>query len=211
MKEKEDCHVSNMKKHYDSLYTKNNNYWGDDPSPLSLLLFSHITERENLTLLDLGCGQGPDTIYFAKKGFNVTAIDISTQALNHLKEKAMINKIENRIELIEGDMQKIEELPKKEFTVIFSRMALQMITEENREKYLQNLKKVYSTSLHVHIIPISGACFGTEFICNDDLLIKAYKDWEMIYKTKTYTISRTRNKKGEPYLMREAWIIAKRK
>lgn len=209
--DKIDTHTLKMKKHYDSLYSKNEKYWGDDPSPLSLLLFSHLYERKNLTLLDIGCGQGPDSIYFAKKGFNVTAIDISEIGLNHLNENASKINLQNKITTIELDIQKIDELPKENFTVVFSRMALQMIPEEKREEYLEKLKEKYPDSIHVHIIPISGACFGNEFICKDNLLMKAYKDWNILFSDKVHTISRTKNKNNEPYLMKEAWMIAKSK
>ena len=102
-------------------------------------------------------------------------------------------------------------MPDKNFTVIFSRMALQMIEEKDRETYIKKLKQKYSNSIHVHIIPISGACFGTDFICSDDLLKKAYKDWDILFYDEVHTISRSKNKNGEPYLMKEAWIICKRK
>ena len=39
-------------------------------------------------ILELGCGSGNDAIWFAKKGFNVTAIDISEQEINLAKEKS---------------------------------------------------------------------------------------------------------------------------
>lgn len=207
-----DSHSLKMKKYYDSLYSKNEKYWGDDPSPLSLLLFSeHIKERVNLSLLDLGCGQGPDSIYFAKKGFDVTSVEISKIAIEHLMETAKKNKLDKKIKTIEIDMQKIDLLPDNEFTVVFSRMALQMIPENKRKDYITDLKQKYPNSLHVHIIPISGACFGTDFICDNKLLKEAYNDWNIMFFDEVYTISRSKNKNGEPYLMKEAWIIANNK
>ena len=44
--------------------------------------------RESLTILELGCGSGNDAIWFAKKGFNVTAVDISEKEINLAKEKS---------------------------------------------------------------------------------------------------------------------------
>ena len=210
MTSKED-HVSNMKKHYDTLYEADKTYWGLDPSPLSLLLFSHLTERKNLTLLDLGCGQGPDTLFFAKKGFSVTSVDVSETGLSHLKEIAEKQGTANKIETINVDMQDINELPKEDFKVIFSRMSIQMIPETKREEYLQQLKNKYPNSIHVHIIPINGACFGNDFICKDNLLEEGYDDWDVLYKNKVWTLSRTKNKNGEPYLMQESLMIAKKK
>ena len=36
----------------------------------------------------MGCGSGNDAIWFAKKGFNVTAVDISEKEINLAKEKS---------------------------------------------------------------------------------------------------------------------------
>ena len=44
--------------------------------------------RESLSVLELGCGSGNDAIWFAKKGFNVTAVDISEKEINLAKEKS---------------------------------------------------------------------------------------------------------------------------
>jgi 2-polyprenyl-3-methyl-5-hydroxy-6-metoxy-1,4-benzoquinol methylase len=42
----------------------------------------------SLSVLELGCGSGNDAIWFAKKGFNVTAVDISEKEINLAKEKS---------------------------------------------------------------------------------------------------------------------------
>ena len=44
--------------------------------------------RESLSVLELGCGSGNDAIWFAKKGFNVTAIDVSENEINLAEEKS---------------------------------------------------------------------------------------------------------------------------
>ena len=207
---KKDSHTEKMKNYYDKLYSKKN-YWGEDPSPLSLILFSeYIKQRTNLSLLDIGCGQGADSIYFGKKGFEVTAIDISKFGLDNLEENAKQNHVDKQIKTFAVDIKKIQDLPSEDFTVVFSRMALQMIEEKNREKYVNELKQKYSNSIHAHIIPISGACFGTDFICSDELLKESYKDWNILFYDEVHTISRSKNKNGEPYLMKEAWIICKK-
>lgn len=89
-------------------------------------------------------------------------------------------------------------------------MSLQMIAPNKRKEYIGELKRTYPDAIHAHIIPISGACFGDEFICGDDLLENAYKDWDILFYEECWTISRALNKSNEPYLMREARIIAKK-
>ena len=48
-----------------------------------------LFKRESRTnILELGCGQGRDTIWFARHGFKVSALDYSTQGLEALDAKA---------------------------------------------------------------------------------------------------------------------------
>lgn len=46
------------------------------------IYFSNLWKEEQAnTILDLGCGLGRHTLYFAKQGFNVTAADLSKDAV----------------------------------------------------------------------------------------------------------------------------------
>lgn len=61
---------------------KNNDYW-KIPDP-DLVEFLKDIPGNVTTVLDLGCGIGRHSIYCAKQGFQVTAIDVSGNAIEHL-------------------------------------------------------------------------------------------------------------------------------
>jgi SAM-dependent methyltransferase len=189
-----------MKEYYDALYKENEHYWGRMPSPVTLLLLAHCKSGK---VLELGCGQGPDAVFLARKGLDVTALDLSPIAIQQFKEHAQ----GLRITILEQDMR---ELPQEKFDVILSRMALQMIEPKERNEYIERLKQTYPDALHAHVIPIQGACFGDAFVCEPDLLKETYADWEILFCEDAWTISRSLNRNGEPYLMRESRIIARR-
>jgi SAM-dependent methyltransferase len=51
---------------------------GNDPNPI---LAQAVTDVEPGTALDIGCGEGADALWLAKRGWRVTAVDISNVAL----------------------------------------------------------------------------------------------------------------------------------
>lgn len=55
--------------------------------------------------LDLGCGEGADAIWLARRGWTVTGIDISPSAVRHAAEAARAEGIpEDRIAFVAGDL-----------------------------------------------------------------------------------------------------------
>ncbi|WP_207729298.1 class I SAM-dependent methyltransferase [Clostridium sp. 'deep sea'] len=67
-------------KHY-----KNENYFGK-PYKQLIEFFTDFTPKG--TILDLGCGQGRDSIVLAKLGYEIIAVDYSSLAINQLKQKS---------------------------------------------------------------------------------------------------------------------------
>lgn len=57
------------------------------PSEDSIYLAMRWDKEGAKTILDLGCGLGRHAIYFSQAGFSVTAVDLSADAVNFLKEK----------------------------------------------------------------------------------------------------------------------------
>lgn len=58
------------------------------PSEDCIYLQKKWEEEGARSILDLGCGLGRHAIYFAKKGFSVTAVDLSEEAVIYVKERA---------------------------------------------------------------------------------------------------------------------------
>lgn len=59
-----------------------------NPCEESFYYANRWKEKNYNSLLDLGSGLGRHSIYFAKQGFNVSALDLSEYGINHLNEWA---------------------------------------------------------------------------------------------------------------------------
>jgi SAM-dependent methyltransferase len=54
--------------------------------------------------LDAGCGAGAETIWLATHGWQVTGVDISSEALAHAAERATASGVAGRVQWVEADL-----------------------------------------------------------------------------------------------------------
>ena len=66
-------------------YSKRCFYWGLKPSPVLIKLLPKISKGK---ALDIGAGEGRNSIFLAKNGFKVEAIDLTEQGLKKLTNYA---------------------------------------------------------------------------------------------------------------------------
>lgn len=98
-------------------------------------------DYRDLKVLDLGCGLGASSLYFAQKGAQVTGIDVSELAISGAKEIAA-NKGLN-VEFICRDLsQKAGENSPEKYDIIFDSHLLHCLTsDEHRQNYLEFVKQ----------------------------------------------------------------------
>ena len=75
---------------YNQIYAENHNYFGN-PFPEILEFFE--SRVSSGSVLDIGCGQGRNAIPIAEMGFEVLAIDLSTEATDQLSKLTCIDNL----------------------------------------------------------------------------------------------------------------------
>ena len=70
---------------YDKAYHETATYFGGGPDPLLESWAPHLDPRQ--PVLDVGCGQGRNTVYLARRGFTVDAVDPSRVAIAQLRRQ----------------------------------------------------------------------------------------------------------------------------
>lgn len=107
----------------------------EDPSLFANDMLRRYMENGK-NLVELGCGNGRDSLYFAKNGLNVTGIDASQIVIDELRKKYS----ENNCVFICDDFVSAESIYQIQYDYCYSRFTLHAI---NAKQEAQILKKAY--------------------------------------------------------------------
>ncbi len=117
-----------------------NNYYADKkfgngggikPSLFACFAFQEYMEAGK-ELIELGCGNGRDSLFFAKNGINVTGIDASETAIDELRNTV---ELDNCI-FICDDFVNAEAIYQIQYDYCYSRFTLHAINEQQEEQIL---------------------------------------------------------------------------
>ena len=122
-----------MDKEYWEQYYTNNNMPGDQ-SPFANEIIKYLSP--NTTLLDLGCGNGRDALFFSNNEIDVTGIDQASTEIDFLNEKFS----KKNLRFVCDDFTKISKLDSS-FDSIYSRFTLHAISEKQEDNVLLWIKK----------------------------------------------------------------------
>ena len=122
---------------YDKRYDTADYYWGITPNNLCYEIMKLRPPVKPLKVLDLGCGEGKDAVFFAKCGYAVTAFDLSEQGIEKAKKLAEHNKVEVR--LFKADV--FDYSFDMEYDIIFSSGLLHFLPQTKRKELCESMKK----------------------------------------------------------------------
>jgi SAM-dependent methyltransferase len=110
------------------------------PARAAAELFKQAGARD---VLELGAGQGRDTLFFAAQGFNIDAIDYADSGLTAIRAKAAAAALEERIEASKHDVRQPLPFTDRSFDACFSHMLYCMaLTERELSSLTAEIKRV---------------------------------------------------------------------
>lgn len=117
-------------------YGKNKSYWGNQPDKD---LLSAIKKALRGVALDIGAGQGRNSLLLVKNGFNVEAIDTIDVGLKQLK--ALARKEKKPIKIINKDIREAK-FSKNKYSIVVAINSLHFIKFTELE---QVINKIYQS------------------------------------------------------------------
>jgi len=103
-------------------------------NPTSFAKYCLPLIKNNSSLLELGCGNGRDSIYFAQNNISVYASDISSNAIENIKRHVNANNIGNIIFINEDFTDFNTNRYTENFQAIYSRFTIHTILKEKISK-----------------------------------------------------------------------------
>ncbi len=73
---------------WERTYAEEPDFFGEEPSYPAKQAEKMFRDEGKSIILEFGAGQGRDALFFASRGYNVTALDYSETAIKTIKEKA---------------------------------------------------------------------------------------------------------------------------
>lgn len=170
---------------YDGEYKKEEYYWGLQHSLLAEQIVEIIQDdKHNKCLLDIGSGEGRDAVYFAKCGFQVDALEISTPGVEKIRQYSQSSGYE--VNVLHTDMIGYE--LKSSYDVIYSHGSLQFLPLDQRKNHFEKYKRhtcigglnAFLIFVEKPFIKVAPDWEKDEFFYLSGDLARYYHDWEIL-------------------------------
>lgn len=172
---------------YDERYAAREYHWGTKPSAICHRVLALLPPERPVSLLDIGCGEGRNAVFFAHSGYVVTAFDLSAEGV--AKTQRLAETANVPVAVFQADMN--THMLEDNFDVLFSTGVFHLIPRALRQNLFAHYKEqtvcgglnVFSLFVRKPFIgraPDSDP--GAEPWLSGELLT-LYHDWKIEYCT----------------------------
>lgn len=164
---------------FEERYKEEKCYWGLKPNKEVINILKY---KKSENVLDLGVGEGRNALFLAKRGFNVTGVDISETGIEKFLELA--KKFKVKVRGIAVDITKFEF--DKFYDVIISTATLHFLSKKDINliirKMKENTNKDGLNLITVFTVEDPGFKAHPEkmYYFQKSELQNFYKDWEIL-------------------------------
>ena len=129
--------------HWEATFEANPDMYGSDPSAPALAAAAACAAAGHGSLLELGAGQGRDTIYFARQGLQITAMDSAAGAVAALSARVRAAGLADLVKVVRHDVREPIPLGDSSIDASYSHMLFSMaLTTVELERLVGELRRV---------------------------------------------------------------------
>jgi len=123
-------------KYYNNAYSNDDYYWGMEPSTMCYEVLRYLPPTRPLKLLDIGCGEGKDAVFFARCGYIVSAFDLSEAGLE--KTRLLAEKAKVTVNIFKANLWHFRLT--ENYDILYSSGVFEYIKPEIRSEIMENYK-----------------------------------------------------------------------
>ncbi|MFO7882798.1 MAG: methyltransferase domain-containing protein [Kosmotogaceae bacterium] len=147
------------------------------PSEDVYYLLHRWKENGYKRFLDLGCGMGRHSIFFAENGFQVTGYDLSESGLKILKESAKEKNL--NIDIVKGDITSLP-FENESYDAILSYHSVYHVDSEGMSKVIKEIQRVLKRGGEIYLTLLSKNTYSysapDSVVVNENVRLKKEQD-----------------------------------
>lgn len=182
------------------------------PNNFARRSFSHTKNKKLKILLDLGCGDGRDSLYFARKGLKVTSVDFSESGIEALRQASIKSRLP--INAICCDIKDVS-FENDSFDIIYAHLSLHYFDDKTTTQIFDKLYKILKNNglIFIKCKSTEDALFGKGEKVGENMFIEKHlrhffdKNY-MIEKLKKFKIIRVRKTSSTYHTYKSSFIEA---
>jgi len=124
--------LDGQRPHWEKTYSENPDNFGADPSDPAIKAARLFKDQGVTNILELGGGQGRDTLFFAQNGFNAHVLDYSDTGVQAINNKAKALGLTQSITATQHDVRERLPFPDQAYDACYSHMlyCMALTTDE---------------------------------------------------------------------------------
>ena len=164
--------LNRQQTHWEKTFENNPELFGEEASKPARKTAELFKKEGKTQILELGGGQGRDTIFFVQNGFQITTLDYTETSISTIREKSTQAGISSSVVALRHDIRNPLPFEDTSFDACYSHMLFCMaLTTSELESLVREIWRILKPEgLCVYTVRHTGDChYGTGIDRGDDM------------------------------------------
>ncbi len=176
---------SEIQSKYHDLYKGKEYFWSTIPNSISYKILQMFPPQNFQNILELGCGEGHDAVFFAANRYNVTAVDKVSTGIEKATNLATSNQV--YASFLCADIRSFSS--KSTYDIIYGFRVLHYLQPNERQAQIDRYKTMtrdggihaFTVCVEKPFVPLPPDHESETYLFKSGELFEYYSDWELLY------------------------------